>query len=132
MLQFFGKSLIPRGAILMWYGTIATIPSGYALCDGNNGTPDLRNKFIVCADADQAGQAKTTILGSAQKSGGDTQHYHEISGGSTAVYTTQDIGTNIAAGSDYGDMAFGYCEGETSQNNVTAPPFYALAYIMKL
>lgn len=40
---------IPAGVILMWSGSIATIPTGWVLCDGNNSTPDLRNRFIVGA-----------------------------------------------------------------------------------
>ena len=60
----------PSGGIIMWSGTIATIPSGWYLCDGTNSTPDLRNKFIVAADADDAGVAKTTITGTASQSGG--------------------------------------------------------------
>ncbi|MGJ0848633.1 hypothetical protein ACR77J_18340, partial [Tissierella praeacuta] len=40
---------VPKGAILMWSGSIANIPEGWALCDGNNGTPDLRDRFIVGA-----------------------------------------------------------------------------------
>ena len=38
---------IPIGGIIMWSGKIADIPTNYALCNGSNGTPDLRNKFIV-------------------------------------------------------------------------------------
>ncbi len=37
----------PRGIIVMWSGTLANIPSGYALCDGSLGTPDLRDRFIL-------------------------------------------------------------------------------------
>jgi hypothetical protein len=40
---------VPTGGIIMWSGTIATIPAGWALCDGSNGTPDLRNRFIAGA-----------------------------------------------------------------------------------
>ena len=40
---------IPAGAIVMWSGSIGSIPSGYYLCDGQNGTPDLRNRFVVGA-----------------------------------------------------------------------------------
>lgn len=43
---------IPSGQIWMWYGTIATIPAGWYLCDGTNGTPDLRGKFIMGAASD--------------------------------------------------------------------------------
>jgi len=38
---------IPSGGIIMWSGSNASIPSGWALCDGSNGTPDLRNRFVV-------------------------------------------------------------------------------------
>lgn len=61
---------VPSGAILMWSGTIATIPSGWYLCDGTNGTPNLTNKFIIGADADDGGAAKTSITGSATQTGG--------------------------------------------------------------
>lgn len=40
---------IPTGVILMWSGEIVDIPSGWVLCDGNNGTPDLRNRFVMGA-----------------------------------------------------------------------------------
>lgn len=40
---------VPSGAIMMWSGSIASIPSGWLLCDGTNGTPDLRDRFIVGA-----------------------------------------------------------------------------------
>ena len=73
------------GMIMMWSGSIASIPTGWYLCDGNNGTPDLRNKMIVSADADDAGIAKTTVTGSATKSGGSKDaiipsHSHTFSG----------------------------------------------------
>ena len=40
---------VPIGGIIMWYGAINTIPSGYALCDGTSGTPDLRDRFVIGA-----------------------------------------------------------------------------------
>ena len=60
---------IPVGGIIMWSGTIATIPSNWSLCNGSNGTPDLRNTFIIGAHSDDSG-AKTTVTGSATASGG--------------------------------------------------------------
>lgn len=39
----------PTGGIIMWSGSVASIPSGWALCDGTNGTPNLQNRFVVGA-----------------------------------------------------------------------------------
>lgn len=45
-----GASL-PTGCILMWHGLLANIPAGFVLCNGANGTPDLRDKFVKGAAA---------------------------------------------------------------------------------
>ena len=42
----FETALVPVGGIIMWSGAIADIPTGWRLCNGNNGTPNLRNRFI--------------------------------------------------------------------------------------
>jgi hypothetical protein len=62
--------LVPSGLIAMHKGTIATIPAGWYLCDGTNGTPDLRDKFIVGARQDDAGVAKTNVSGALTQTGG--------------------------------------------------------------
>lgn len=49
---------VPVGGIIMWSGTIATIPVGWALCDGTLGTPDLRDRFVI-----PTGVAPNTIGG---------------------------------------------------------------------
>ncbi len=54
--SFVGNGTIPIGGIIMWSG--ATVPDGWALCDGNNDTPDLRNRFVVGAGSDYAVNAK--------------------------------------------------------------------------
>ena len=41
--------LVPSGVILMWSGTADNIPKGWLLCDGMNGTPNLRDRFIIGA-----------------------------------------------------------------------------------
>lgn len=41
--------LMPSGGIIIWSGSSASIPSGWYLCNGANGTPDLRNRFVVGA-----------------------------------------------------------------------------------
>ena len=46
---FEGDGAIPKGVIVMWSGKAEEIPKGWAICDGNNRTPDLRSRFIVGA-----------------------------------------------------------------------------------
>lgn len=45
---------VPSGGIIMWSGSIGSIPSGWFICDGANGTPDLRNRFLVGAGSTYA------------------------------------------------------------------------------
>lgn len=44
------KTGLPEGVIFMWGGNVNEIPNGFALCDGSNGTKDLRSRFIVGYD----------------------------------------------------------------------------------
>jgi microcystin-dependent protein len=58
---------IPSGVITMWSGSIASIPSGWFLCNGANGTPDLRDRFVVGAGTTYAvgatgGSANATLV----------------------------------------------------------------------
>lgn len=43
------NTALPFNTIAFWSGLISSIPSGWQLCDGTNGTPDLRDKFVVGA-----------------------------------------------------------------------------------
>jgi hypothetical protein len=56
---------IPAGIIVMWGGLIANIPNGWLLCDGQNGTPDLRDRFIKGAN------------GNPGATGGAATHTHD-------------------------------------------------------
>ena len=64
---------IPSGAIIMWSGSIASIPAGYVICDGTNGTPNLRDSFVV-------GSGNTYAVGNT--------------GGFTSSVTS-NVGTNL-------------------------------------
>jgi hypothetical protein len=64
-----GRS-VPVGGITMWSGAIAAIPAGWGLCDGTNGTPDLRDKFIIGAASDALAVAKTNVTGALTQAGG--------------------------------------------------------------
>ena len=61
---------VPSGGIIMWSGAVSSIPTGWALCDGNNGTPDLRDRFVVGAGGsyspDATGGADSVTLTEAQ------------------------------------------------------------------
>jgi hypothetical protein len=86
---------IPAGVIVMWAGSIGSIPSGWALCNGNSGTPDLRDRFIVAAGAAYAvgatgGSATSSAAGShthTEASAGG--HNHTGLTGDTALTTNQ-------------------------------------------
>lgn len=57
--------LVPPGAIMGWSGQTSAIPVGWFLCDGSNGTPDLRDRFIIGADATNEGTSGGTVSPSA-------------------------------------------------------------------
>ena len=68
-------SLFATGMIMLWYGSVASIPSGWVLCDGNNSTPDLRNRFVVGAGTGGAlsvasGSSSAGVGGALSLSGG--------------------------------------------------------------
>lgn len=112
------------GMIAIWSGAIVDIPVGYVLCDGNNGTPDLRNKFVP-------GSGDT--YGPGDSGGADSQthgftgdgHAHSIpntsscpgAGGAVCLNGT-DTGNQTAAG--------------TTDSSDNRPQYYSLCYIMKL
>jgi hypothetical protein len=145
------------GMIILWSGSIATIPSGWYLCNGSNSTPDLRNKFVIGANSDDSGVAKTTITGSATQTGGskdaiNVSHTHTATSavtdpGHVHSYTQPALKNNNAAGSipDYIitsstntasavtniTVATTIDTAGSSGTNQNLPPYYALAYIMK-
>lgn len=129
------------GMIMMWSGSIATIPSGWALCNGSNGTPDLRNKFIVGAGstynpADTGGTSDTIVV-SHSHTITDPGHFHYWGGGGNAQVGNDNGGANANGGSTAfatSTVPTGITGTNTtgqSGTNQNLPPYYALAYIMK-
>jgi len=143
------------GMIMMWSGTIATIPSGWVLCNGSNSTPDLRNRFIIGAHSDSAGVAYSTVTGSNTQTGGtkdainvshthtatvtDPGHSHTltnlatysdtVSGGGITIQTRTNS-NNTSATATTGITVANSTEG-SSGTDQNLPPYYALAFIMK-
>lgn len=106
---------VPSGVIAIWSGSIASIPSGWVICDGNNGTPNLTNMFVYGAsDGSAAGNSSpgSTSVGSLT-----------IAGNDSAV-------TMKGAGSTPGDSGSAVGPYVISTNSIM-PPYYALAYIQK-
>ena len=123
----------------MWSGSISTIPEGWLLCTGQNGTPDLRSRFIV-------GAATT---GAVLSTGLTLKQVNDISGSETHTLTEaqmpshshgySDATSNDLGGSrewEYNGMSHKYNSQQTTSTGGNAPhnnmpPYYALAYIMK-
>jgi microcystin-dependent protein len=148
--NFYGNGTIPIGGIIMWSGSIATIPTGWALCNGSNGTPDLRNQFIVGAGSDTLsvwGFNKTT--GVSTFTGGQSYVGVGSTGGRVGVALTigempahthtynQNTNANTDhSGSDttsnnpsFSSQPTGSTGGDLYHEN--RPPYYALAFIMR-
>lgn len=142
----------PTGGILLWSGSIASIPAGFVLCNGSNNTPDLRDRFVVGAGSayavnDTGGSNDSTLpthTHTATSTVTDPSHFH-----TTTFRTTTKAGdgpTRIHGpeGSQSSNDTLntnskttGITVGTTNANAGTSgvgtnrPPFYALAYIMK-
>ena len=150
-------SSVPSGTILPWYGVLSKIPDGFALCDGQNGTPDLRDRFLVGAGGTyQLGNTggENSVKLAATQIG---NHYHTFGSYSNnngyfirlPSYATFPMppgsgrvwwnGRNGGGGFD-GPLATQSLDMVTSLAISTAaqeahenrPPYYALFFIMKL
>ena len=135
----------PAGGIIIWSGAIGAVPSGWYLCDGTNGTPDLRNRFIVGAGSTysvggsggSADAITVTHTHTATSTVTDPGHLH--------TYTqTAGTGAPLAAGaavssttSNTSSAVTGITVATTNANagvsgtNANLPPYWALAYIQK-
>jgi len=78
---------IPAGLIAKWSGSVLNIPAGWALCNGTNGTPDLRNRFVVGAGSTYSvgatGGADSVTLTAAQM----PTHNHTASTATAGAHT---------------------------------------------
>ena len=138
-------SSLPAGSIIPWYGNLADIPDGFALCNGSNGTPDLRDKFITGAGStyalgDTGGEynivltkanlpkdAATNISGSIItyfQRGNNKGQYHWSN--------STDGDTNGNWCMSLGNFSATIFNGWNSTPIENRPPYFALYYIMKL
>jgi hypothetical protein len=138
---------IPTGMISLWYGSIGSVPVGWYLCDGTNGTPDLRDRFVVGAGstysvAATGGSANAIVVSHTHTATSvvtDPGHTHSVNsyngtggcaGGGNAVVVPS--GTVTAATAFTGiTVATTNATSGVSGTNANLPPYYALAYVMK-
>lgn len=147
---------VPAGVVCMWSGTQADIPDGWALCDGQDGRPDLRGRFIVGAGGDYAagatgGAAMVTLsldqLPEHSHNGAVTieaagNHRHSYNPGATTKVQS-GTGDTVRYGSATGYQT-GYA-GEHEHNaslsiepagggaaHENLPPYFALCFIIKI
>ncbi len=148
--------LTPPGGIIMWSGSIGNIPSGWALCDGSNGTPDLRDRFIVGAggsyNVGSTGGANSVALNTNQMPphnhgagnlNADTagSHSHEYrtaegtknAGGVTSGYLHSVLYRQTSReGAHTHTVSGSTASAGGGQAHENRPPYYALCFIMKL
>ena len=122
---------IPSGMIMIWSGAANAIPSGFTLCDGNNSTPDLRDRFVVGAQnaysVGATGGADSVTLTVSQI----PSHNHSVTFPITApqggLVSNNQFGCNHnSSGMTRTSSSVG---GGGSHEN--RPPYYALCYVMK-
>lgn len=127
----------PVGGIIMWSGS--TIPSGWALCNGASGTPDLRNRFIVGSGSTwstgSTGGNNDAVVVAHTHTITDPGHHHSNAPGTLIQL---DGPANYPSGYDNagttGDATTGITidSAGVSATYANMPLYYALAFIMKL
>jgi hypothetical protein len=139
---------IPAGGIFLWSGSIGSIPAGYVLCNGSNGTPDLRDRFVVGAGSTYAvnavgGSADSIVVSHTHAATvTDPGHAHgspTISGGGAfGTGTTASVGNaqtinsgGPASSTATTSISVANSSAGVSGTNANLPPYYALCYIMK-
>ena len=146
------SSAFVAGMIIIWSGSIGSIPAGWVLCDGTNATPDLRNRFVVAAGSTYAvnatgGSADSIVVThnhTATSTVTDPGHDHDAitqtSGSSSPglQFTNSFSGSvNTTSTQMIQTATTGITVATTTANagvsgtNANLPPYYALAYIMK-
>jgi microcystin-dependent protein len=147
---------VPSGMIMIWSGSVGSIPTGWVLCNGSNSTPDLRDKFVIGAGSTYAvngtgGSANAVVVSHTHTAttASDGTHNHSVVGtksdgytiyGADKFYTVSSGGPSqfvdtikttgvLSAGAHTHSITVS-TEG-SSGTGANLPPYYALCYIMK-
>lgn len=111
------------GMIMLWYGSKATIPSGWGLCDGSNGTPNLATKMVMAVGGPI----------NPGDTGGNMTHDHDFTGdGHAHDLAAGNKIVNDSPNGSYDHQTSSSPATGTTDNGNSMPPYHALCYIMKL
>lgn len=153
--EFGVTATAPSGAIGLWAGTLSNIPSGWVVCDGNNGTPNLLDRFVQgvpnsSTDPGSTGGANNKTLSVSQipshthshdsTTSTDGSHSHDVDAfadssgkiNDTESLSNANSGTENHTSSDGShthNSGISNTGGGSSYDN--RPPFYEIAFIMK-
>lgn len=127
--------IFQTGMIINWSGAVSAIPTGWVICDGNNGSPDLTDRFVIHADSDSGG----------------TNDVGDTGGASTVTLSVGEVpalGISLAGRNANGwNLSDNFVQGSTDSGgsgtitsttstggggaHTNRDKFYALAYIYK-
>lgn len=157
-LESMVRGVLPPGAIIPCNLLTATITAdftgglgdvgsdyeGWAICDGNNGTPNLANKFIrskVTGSGGSGGSDSGAHTHGLSANGGAAIYYHAVGddlylGADAAVptFTTSHWDQNIGGSANVANVAATPLVGNTDSASATEnrPVYYELVFLMKV
>ncbi|QCG92093.1 phage tail protein [Azospirillum sp. TSH100] len=124
---------LPKNSVIMWYGSADEVPDGWAICDGKNLTPDMRERFPIGVGANYIPQktgGSSTIVIKPQNLPPHTHSYSQ--------FTQKRDNWKSGGDASPGDGTGGNIEGQTDngpgtgQPIETLPPYFAIYFIMKI
>ena len=142
-------SAFVTGMIILWYGDTSNIPGGWVLCNGQNGTPDLRDRFVIGAgnnfNPGDTGGSNSVTLSEANL----PSHRHFVVsnalGGQNRTNSNVSANNQVRKGTGAGNLYESYNLASTGSDAAsgrssavgsgtsidTIPLYHALCYIMK-
>ena len=144
-----GVESFVTGMIILWYGDTSNVPTGFVLCDGNNSTPDLRDRFVIGAGnnftAGSTGGSNSVTLSEANL----PSHRHFVVsndlGGQNRTNSNVSANNQVRKGTGASNLFEGYNLASTGSDAASGrssavgsgtpidnkPAYHALCYIMK-